>query len=80
MFVVDSARRRGFAARILAELEQLAEAAGKLRVVLETGTAQPEAIALYRRKGYTPVEPFGHYRCAPQSVHLGKALGRPALG
>lgn len=74
MFVVASARRRGYAARILAELENLTRAAGRERVVLETGTAQPEAIALYQRLGYQAVEPFGHYRCAPQSVHLGKAL------
>lgn len=80
MFVVDSARRRGYAARILAELEQLAAAAGNAGVVLETGTAQPEAIAMYRREGYTPVQPFGHYRCAPQSVHLGKTLGRLPRG
>ncbi len=74
MFVAASARRRGYAARILAELEDLARAAGRVRVVLETGTAQPEAIALYQRLGYQAVEPFGHYRCAPQSVHLGKTL------
>lgn len=74
MFVVASARRRGHAARMLAGLEDLARAAGRSRVVLETGTAQPEAIALYQRLGYQAVEPFGHYRCAPQSVHLGKAL------
>lgn len=77
MFVVAAARRRGYAARILTELERLAQVAGKQRVLLETGTAQPEALAMYRRWGYTPVEPFGHYRCAPQSVHLGKALGSP---
>ncbi len=74
MFVVASARRRGYAARILAQLEDLARAAGRIRVMLETGTAQPEAIALYQRLGYQAVEPFGHYRCAPQSVHLGKTL------
>lgn len=74
MFVVASARRRGYAARILAELEDRARTAGRFRVVLETGTAQPEAVALYQRLGYQTVEPFGYYRCAPQSVHLGKTL------
>jgi GNAT superfamily N-acetyltransferase len=74
MFVVSSARRRGYAARILAELEEYARRAGKTRIRLETGTAQPEAVAMYQRLGYEPVEPFGFYRCAPQSVHLGKTL------
>lgn len=74
MFVVASARRRGYAAAILAELEASARAAAKTRLVLETGTAQPEAIAMYSRSGFRPAEAFGHYRNEPSAVHLAKDL------
>jgi hypothetical protein len=43
-------------------------------VVLETGLAQPEAIALYASAGYLPVEGFGHYRDAPLSRSFAKDL------
>jgi GNAT superfamily N-acetyltransferase len=65
MFVPAGHRGRGFARAVLAELERIAAAAGRRRTVLETGTRQPEAIALYTSAGYTPVEPFGVYRDAP---------------
>ena len=75
MYVVDQARGRGFARRLLAELERTAAAAGARRMVLETGTRQPEAIGLYRSAGYHPVPGFGVYRCAPGSRYFGKPLG-----
>jgi GNAT superfamily N-acetyltransferase len=74
MFVAERARRRGLAARILAELERTAIDAGVTTMVLETGDAQPEAIALYLAAGYGPTEKFGHYRDSPQSVSLAKTL------
>ena len=46
------------------------------RMVLETGDAQPEAIALYTRAGYVPVEKFGYYRGSPRSVSMAKSLTR----
>ncbi|MEU6642391.1 GNAT family N-acetyltransferase [Saccharomonospora sp. NPDC046836] len=74
MFVVESARGNGYAREMLAELERTALAAGRRRTVLETGTEQPEAIALYRSSGYTDIPGFGVYRCAPESVYLAKEL------
>jgi GNAT superfamily N-acetyltransferase len=74
MYVVPTARRRGLARLILAELERTARAAGRRRMVLETGTAQPEAIALYRSAGYTDIPKFGVYRCHDNSRHYGKVL------
>ncbi|MDF9816503.1 GNAT family N-acetyltransferase [Streptomyces sp. SPB162] len=74
MYVVDEARGRGLARRILAELEASAAAAGRSRMVLETGTKQPEAIALYESCDYTPVSKFGLYRHEELSVCLGKPL------
>ncbi|WP_199430395.1 GNAT family N-acetyltransferase [Qaidamihabitans albus] len=74
MYVVDEARGRGFARAVLAELERTAAAAGRRRVVLETGTRQPEAIALYRSAGYTDIPKFGTYRHEPESICLAKDL------
>lgn len=63
MFVVRDARGRGLARRILAMLEDDARAAGRTRMVLETGTRQPEAMELYTSSGYLPAEQkFGLYR------------------
>ncbi|MGK5531909.1 GNAT family N-acetyltransferase [Streptomyces sp. URMC 129] len=77
MFVVREARGLGLARRILARLEETARAAGRVRMVLETGTKQPEALALYRSSGYLPVPQdrrFGLYRHAPDSRCFTKPL------
>ncbi|GAA2683888.1 GNAT family N-acetyltransferase [Streptomyces lunalinharesii] len=74
MFVVPTARGRGLARRILAALEADARAAGRIRMVLETGTAQPEALALYASSGYALVEKFGYYRTYESSRCMAKPL------
>lgn len=74
MYVVGSARGQGLARRMLAQLESTAARAGADALVLETGEPQADAIALYRAAGYVDVPRFGHYACAPLSVHLGKRL------
>ncbi|PXY27061.1 GNAT family N-acetyltransferase [Prauserella muralis] len=74
MFVVPDARGKGFARALLAELERTAALAGRTRAVLETGTEQPEAIALYRSAGYTDIPKFGVYKHTPESICLAKEL------
>ena len=74
MYVAPSARRRGLARRVLAELERTAAAAGIARLVLNTGPAQPEAVALYEQAGYTEMAGFGHYACHADALFYGKAL------
>lgn len=74
MYVVTTARGRGFARQMLAALEASARQAGADAMVLETGTAQPDAIALYRSSGYQVLPPFGYYADEPNSVHLGRLL------
>ncbi|GGY29778.1 GNAT family N-acetyltransferase [Streptomyces xanthochromogenes] len=74
MYVVPEARGRGLARRILAALEADARAAGRTRMVLETGTKQPEAITLYTSTGYEPCEKFGHYRTYDTSRCFAKPL------
>lgn len=78
MYVTPAARGRGIARRLLAALEQSATAAGCHRMILETGSKQPEALALYESSGYGAVPAFGTYRCAPGARHLGKALADDA--
>ncbi len=74
MYVVDEMRGRGIARRILATLEEDARAAGRVRMVLETGVKQPEAVALYTSSGYEPCEKFGFYRAYPESLCFAKPL------
>jgi GNAT superfamily N-acetyltransferase len=74
MYVTPSARGRGVARALLRHLERTARTAGVDWLVLETGMVQPEALALYRSSGYADVPAFGHYACAPLSVHLGRRL------
>lgn len=74
MYVRPAARGQGVARRLLAALEDAAGRLGATRVALETGDAQPEALALYESAGYRPVQPFGRYACAPGAHHLGKDL------
>jgi len=43
-------------------------------MVLETGTLNPEAVALYQRCGYVRIEPYGPYIGTPHSLCFGRAL------
>jgi GNAT superfamily N-acetyltransferase len=74
MFVVAEMRGRGLARRMLAALEENAREAGRVRMVLETGTQQPEAIALYTSSGYEPCAKFGYYRHHEESLCFAKPL------
>ncbi|MDQ0991415.1 GNAT family N-acetyltransferase [Streptomyces sp. V3I7] len=74
MYVITEMRGHGLARRILAALEADARTAGRTRMVLETGTKQPEAVALYRSSGYTPCTKFGFYRFHAESLCFAKAL------
>ncbi len=62
MFVTATARGQGLARRLLAAVEDSARAAGRPRMILETGSRQPEAITLYESAGYERIEDFGFYR------------------
>ena len=75
MYVAPAARRSGLARLMLAHLEAAARSAGATVMVMETGTEQPEAMALYEAAGYQWVEPFGHYRWSPRNRCYGRVLG-----
>lgn len=75
MFVVPEARGLKLGSRILDALEEAAEAEGVRVLRLETGVRQPEALALYRRHGYSERGPFGTYRLDPLSTFFEKWVG-----
>jgi len=74
MYVAARVRGLGLARAMLAHLERSAGEAGARAMVLETGTAQPEAIALYASSGYTPIPSFGHYQWSPENRCFAKPL------
>jgi GNAT superfamily N-acetyltransferase len=74
MYTVPRARRRGVSRAVLAELEARAAALGYRRLQLETGTEQPEALALYGSHGWERIEPYGRYKDEPSSVCFAKDL------
>jgi GNAT superfamily N-acetyltransferase len=74
MYVVPERRGSGLAPAILTTLEDDARARGWARVVLETGTGQPEAVRLYEREGYSSIPLFGDYIGEPTSLCFEKVL------
>jgi GNAT superfamily N-acetyltransferase len=67
MYVRPPARGAGVARALLAALEEEARSRGFGVIRLETGTRQPEAMALYASAGYTEIEGFGDYAGHPAS-------------
>ena len=66
MWIDPAWRGFGLGGRLLSELEQRVRAMGHARVVLDTNASLTEAIALYRRHGYEPIEryndnPYAHH-------------------
>jgi GNAT superfamily N-acetyltransferase len=76
MYVMQSARRRGVARALLAELESKAAQFGFLTVRLETGNRQPEAIALYESSGFRRIASYGSYVEDPLSICFEKRMDR----
>ena len=74
LFVSQEFRRQGVARVLMAELESRAFGAGYTVLRLETGTHQPESIALYESLGYRIRRPFGGYIDDPLSVFMEKKL------
>ena len=74
MYVDPAVRGRGVARRLLAGLEQAGRDLGHRRLLLETGTKQPEALALYASAGWERTEPYGQWRDSPLSVCFARTL------
>jgi len=58
LWIRPDLRRAGVASRLMQAAEDWARGAGYRRLYLETGPAQPEALAFYPRTGWTVVDEF----------------------
>lgn len=74
LWVAPGNRGNGHARVMLGVAERAARKAGATRLILETGTEQPEAMALYESTGWTVMEPYGEYRDEPDSRCYAKPL------
>ena len=74
MFVTPSSRGTGTASAILERLEAGARDRGWIRLLLETGDQQPDAVRFYTREGYERVPNFGHYVGVDESRCFAKEL------
>lgn len=74
MFTDVTARGKGVATAVLAELEKWTGELGYSACVLETGWRQPEAVALYRKAGYQQIANYGQYVGMENSVCFRKLL------
>jgi putative acetyltransferase len=74
MYTLPSERGKGMAGLILAELESWAREMGYKKCVLETGQRLPDAIALYRKHGYSVIPNYGQYAGVENSVCFEKIL------
>ena len=74
MYVDPDFRGNGIASKILKALEQWALELGCKKCILETGTRQVEAIALYTRNNYARMNNYGQYAGVENSLCFEKVL------
>lgn len=78
MYVAPAWRGRGIAGAVLSALEEQAHRLGARQLVLETGSRQPESIAVYKRAGFVEIPRFGEYLDSPLSLCMGKEVTAPS--
>lgn len=74
MFVKASHRAKGAATIVLQELEKWAIENNFTSAILETVKNQPDAVALYKKNGYTIIPNFGQYKGVENSICMQKIL------
>ena len=74
VFVRADYRGQGISKQLMLELEAIARERGASSLILQTGDRQQEAISLYTRLGYVPIERFGAYAPIPFFLCFGKSL------
>ena len=75
MYVAQEVRGQGVGRALLDRLEGEARTLGLTQLVLETGTRQVEALALYRRAGFKEIPAYGEYAASSTtSVCMAKEL------
>jgi GNAT superfamily N-acetyltransferase len=74
MYTRPTGRGQGIGRVLLQCLEALATELGYERGRLETGTGQPEAMALYASEGWTPIPAYGRYQHSASSRCFAKVF------
>jgi len=74
MYVDPTARGSGVASALITAAEESAAAHGRTRMILECGSDQPAAAALYERCGYTRIDNFGAYGRFDTTLSFGRDL------
>lgn len=74
MYTAGKSRGKGYAGKILMELETWAAELGFKKCILETGINQPEAIRLYHKSGYQRIPNYGQYAGIEKSFCFEKML------
>ncbi|MEU8423467.1 GNAT family N-acetyltransferase [Micromonospora sp. NPDC048835] len=67
MYVSPAHRGRGIAGGLLDVAREAAGQLGAVRIVLQTGDRQPDAIRRYEQAGYQPIPVFAPYDTLPYS-------------
>ncbi|QHW33429.1 GNAT family N-acetyltransferase [Paenibacillus rhizovicinus] len=73
-YVEPAYRNQGIAGRLLRYLEEKARGLRYAEIRLETGIPQVEAVAFYKKNGYSSIEPYGEYIGCPSSLCFEKQL------
>jgi putative acetyltransferase len=74
MIVAAQARGRGVGSALVRSTETEARRLGARAIVLEVGSRNTEAQALYRRAGFSRRGPFPPYRALPVSLFMERAI------
>ena len=74
MFIKKTFRGQGIATKALIQLEQWAKELGYERCILETGSRQHSAIALYKKNNYKVIENYAQYIGVENSICFEKLL------
>ncbi len=75
MYVAPSHRGHGLGRTLLRAAEVFARRCGYATLRLETGDAQPEAVALYDSSGWSRIPGYGYWKDSPRSICFEKVLG-----
>ena len=79
LYVIPARRGDGYSRVLMGAAEDEARRAGATRIILETGTEQPEAVSLYRAIGYRDIPPYGEYSHDRRSLCFAKELATRVL-
>ena len=74
MYVLPEARGKGFAQKILLDLENWTKELGYKNCILETGKRQVDAVQFYHKCNYKVIPNYGQYANMENSVCFSKSI------